>query len=173
MIHTSDAEAQAAGGMEAGEGGERVGGGGRGGLCAASPHLCSLSHTYMYMYTYIHSACTCTYTLSLSHAHTLTRTHTHMLAHTHTRAHTHTHTHTHMRAHTHTHSLTTDSDELERVVTAIPSVAQHKGLKVTALDFEKDDDSNHHMDFIVACSNLRAFNYSIPPADRHKVSADH
>ena len=25
------------------------------------------------------------------------------------------------------------------------------------------------MDFIVACSNLRAFNYSIPPADRHKV----
>lgn len=61
-----------------------------------------------------------------------------------------------------------DSDELERVVTAIPSVAQHKGLKVTALDFEKDDDSNHHMDFIVACSNLRAFNYSIPPADRHK-----
>ena len=26
------------------------------------------------------------------------------------------------------------------------------------------------MDFIVAASNLRAANYSIPPADRHKVS---
>ena len=38
------------------------------------------------------------------------------------------------------------------------------------LDFEKDDDSNHHMDFIVAASNLRATNYSIPTADRHKVS---
>ena len=25
------------------------------------------------------------------------------------------------------------------------------------------------MDFIVAASNLRAANYSIPPADRHKV----
>lgn len=41
-------------------------------------------------------------------------------------------------------------------------------LKSNPLDFEKDDDSNGHMDFIVACSNLRAENYSIPPADRHK-----
>lgn len=32
----------------------------------------------------------------------------------------------------------------------------------------KDDDSNFHMDFIVACSNLRASNYEIAPADRHK-----
>jgi len=34
--------------------------------------------------------------------------------------------------------------------------------------FLQDDDSNFHMDFIVACSNLRAFNYQISPADRHK-----
>ncbi|XP_074139392.1 ubiquitin-like modifier-activating enzyme 7 isoform X2 [Sminthopsis crassicaudata] len=34
--------------------------------------------------------------------------------------------------------------------------------------FEKDDDSNFHMDFIVAASNLRANNYGIPPADRNK-----
>merc|ERR1712193_340001 len=35
-------------------------------------------------------------------------------------------------------------------------------------EFEKDDDSNGHIDFIVACSNLRATNYSIPTADRLK-----
>lgn len=35
-------------------------------------------------------------------------------------------------------------------------------------DFEKDDDTNFHMDFITACSNLRAANYGIEPADKHK-----
>uniref|UniRef100_A0AAX7VBJ1 E1 ubiquitin-activating enzyme n=1 Tax=Astatotilapia calliptera TaxID=8154 RepID=A0AAX7VBJ1_ASTCA len=32
----------------------------------------------------------------------------------------------------------------------------------------QDDDSNFHMDYIVAASNLRAENYDIPAADRHK-----
>jgi ubiquitin-activating enzyme E1 len=36
-------------------------------------------------------------------------------------------------------------------------------------DFEKDDDSNGHIDFIFACSNLRARNYKIKEADRQKV----
>jgi len=35
------------------------------------------------------------------------------------------------------------------------------------VEFEKDDDTNHHIDFITAASNLRATNYSINPADRH------
>eukprot|EP01129_Flabellula_baltica_P006184 TRINITY_DN2289_c0_g1_i3.p1 TRINITY_DN2289_c0_g1~~TRINITY_DN2289_c0_g1_i3.p1 ORF type:complete len:1109 (-),score=332.58 TRINITY_DN2289_c0_g1_i3:35-3334(-) len=35
-------------------------------------------------------------------------------------------------------------------------------------DFEKDDDSNYHIDFITACSNMRAANYHIPAASRHK-----
>lgn len=42
-------------------------------------------------------------------------------------------------------------------------------LQNRPVDFEKDDDSNHHIDFIAACANLRADNYGIPPADRHKV----
>ena len=36
------------------------------------------------------------------------------------------------------------------------------------MEFEKDDDSNGHMAFITAASNLRAANYAIPPADLHK-----
>ncbi|ULT95969.1 hypothetical protein L3Y34_004552 [Caenorhabditis briggsae] len=41
--------------------------------------------------------------------------------------------------------------------------------KLNCLDFEKDDDSNHHMEFITAASNLRAENYDILPADRMKT----
>lgn len=33
----------------------------------------------------------------------------------------------------------------------------------------QDDDTNFHIDYITACANLRATNYSIPVADRHKV----
>lgn len=35
------------------------------------------------------------------------------------------------------------------------------------MEFEKDDDTNFHIDFITAASNLRAMNYNITPADRH------
>jgi hypothetical protein len=38
-------------------------------------------------------------------------------------------------------------------------------------DFEKDDDDNFHIDFITACSNLRAVNYHIPTATRHKCKS--
>ncbi|EDR26587.1 ubiquitin-activating enzyme E1, putative [Entamoeba dispar SAW760] len=37
--------------------------------------------------------------------------------------------------------------------------------KVNPIEFEKDDDNNHHIQFITACSNLRAENYCIKPAD--------
>ncbi|CAL2040742.1 unnamed protein product [Caenorhabditis brenneri] len=41
--------------------------------------------------------------------------------------------------------------------------------KLNCVDFEKDDDTNHHMEFITAASNLRAENYDILPADRMKT----
>jgi len=62
-----------------------------------------------------------------------------------------------------------DSDSVESLRESVPEPSALKGLRLTPVEFEKDDDSNYHMDFIVAASNLRAENYSIPPADRHKV----
>lgn len=45
-----------------------------------------------------------------------------------------------------------------------------KNVDLNPIDFEKDDDSNLHMDFITSCSNLRAQNYDISPTDKHNVS---
>lgn len=42
-------------------------------------------------------------------------------------------------------------------------------LALKAIEFEKDDDTNHHIDFVTACANLRAANYDIAMADRHRV----
>ena len=43
------------------------------------------------------------------------------------------------------------------------------GFRLVPVDFEKDDDTNHHIDFITAASNLRAANYAINPADKHST----
>lgn len=61
-----------------------------------------------------------------------------------------------------------DDDKLQQLQAELPPVSSLGGLRITPLEFEKDDDTNFHMDFIVAASNLRAENYDITPADRHK-----
>lgn len=61
-----------------------------------------------------------------------------------------------------------DHDQITQLRNELPSRDELKGLTITPLGFEKDDDTNLHMDFIVAASNLRAANYNIPPADRLK-----
>uniref|UniRef100_A0A8D8LVH5 E1 ubiquitin-activating enzyme n=1 Tax=Cacopsylla melanoneura TaxID=428564 RepID=A0A8D8LVH5_9HEMI len=60
-----------------------------------------------------------------------------------------------------------DEDRVSQIRNEIPSSQELQGLKITPLEFEKDDDTNLHMDFIVAASNLRAMNYGITLADRH------
>ncbi|XP_062853593.1 ubiquitin-like modifier-activating enzyme 1 isoform X2 [Trichomycterus rosablanca] len=57
-------------------------------------------------------------------------------------------------------------DELKQKLSNLQLPSQN--CRMFPTEFEKDDDSNFHMDFIVAASNLRAENYDIPAADRHK-----
>ncbi|CAK7218475.1 E1 ubiquitin-activating protein [Sporothrix curviconia] len=62
-----------------------------------------------------------------------------------------------------------NEDEVGNLVQTIPKPSSLAGFKLTPVEFEKDDDTNFHIDFITAASNLRAENYKIEPADRHKT----
>ncbi|XP_077877477.1 ubiquitin-like modifier-activating enzyme 6 isoform X4 [Ictidomys tridecemlineatus] len=57
--------------------------------------------------------------------------------------------------------------QLEKAISS--NEATKSDLQMAVLSFEKDDDSNGHIDFITAASNLRAKMYSIEPADRFKT----
>ena len=46
----------------------------------------------------------------------------------------------------------------------LPDNTPYKNLVLRAEEFEKDDITNWHIQFVTATSNLRALNYSIPPA---------
>lgn len=58
---------------------------------------------------------------------------------------------------------------MEKLIAALPDPKSLAGFKLTPVEFEKDDDTNYHIDFITAASNLRAENYKIEQADRHKT----
>ena len=60
-----------------------------------------------------------------------------------------------------------DNRELEQIAAQLPPPKSLSGFRLEPVEFEKDDDSNHHIDFITAASNLRAQNYAIVTADRH------
>lgn len=62
-----------------------------------------------------------------------------------------------------------DNETLEQIVSELPPAQSLQGFKLEPVEFEKDDDANHHIDFITAASNLRAQNYAIAEADRHKT----
>ncbi len=62
-----------------------------------------------------------------------------------------------------------DHDELATLANSLPPASSFAGVRLNPIEFEKDDDTNHHIDFITAASNLRAANYAIAPADKHKT----
>ncbi|XP_053525358.1 ubiquitin-like modifier-activating enzyme 7 isoform X2 [Artibeus jamaicensis] len=57
-----------------------------------------------------------------------------------------------------------DPEQMERLREALRDWST--GSPLEPLRFEKDDDSNFHMDFVTAAASLRAQNYGIPPASR-------
>lgn len=61
-----------------------------------------------------------------------------------------------------------DSEIFEELLEVLSDRSKLKDVQLETLEFEKDDDTNFHMDFIVAASNLRAAAYNIEPADRLK-----
>lgn len=64
-------------------------------------------------------------------------------------------------------NLNVDGEDLPQLKKQLPAPASLAGYRLNPVEFEKDDDTNHHIDFITAASNLRAMNYNINIADRH------
>ncbi|KAK1437031.1 hypothetical protein QVD17_02816 [Tagetes erecta] len=62
-------------------------------------------------------------------------------------------------------------DDAAVIEELIKKLEQHRktlpsGFIVKPIQFEKDDDTNYHMDFIAGLANMRARNYSIPEVDK-------
>lgn len=63
-----------------------------------------------------------------------------------------------------------DEEEIKELVDKLKQLTLNVPQgKLNAADFEKDDDSNFHIAFITAASNLRARNYKIGEADFHRT----
>lgn len=62
-----------------------------------------------------------------------------------------------------------DNEQLEVIAKSLPQPKTLGDFRMEPVEFEKDDDTNFHIDFITAASNLRAENYKIQTADRHKT----
>ncbi|CAF3215764.1 unnamed protein product [Rotaria sp. Silwood2] len=59
--------------------------------------------------------------------------------------------------------------EAEQLLSRLPKPDNILDIKIQPHEFEKDDDTNFHMDYISATANLRAENYEIQRADRSKI----
>lgn len=62
-----------------------------------------------------------------------------------------------------------DEEEIRKIAATIPEPSTLAGYRLNPIEFEKDDDTNHHIEFITAASNCRALNYDIERADASKT----
>lgn len=62
-----------------------------------------------------------------------------------------------------------EANELAKIADKLPAPSSLAGFRLDPVEFEKDDDSNFHIDFINAASNLRATNYGIEAVERSKT----
>ena len=58
-----------------------------------------------------------------------------------------------------------DDEQIRKIAASLPEPSTLAGYRLTPIEFEKDDDTNHHIEFITAASNCRALNYGIEIAD--------
>lgn len=62
-------------------------------------------------------------------------------------------------------SINLEDTDLVKMVESLPEIK----VKIYPLTFDKDDDTNHQIDFISATTNLRAMNYGIKKMDRFTI----
>lgn len=62
-----------------------------------------------------------------------------------------------------------DDDQIKKIAAELPEPGSLAGFRLSPIEFEKDDDTNHHIEFITAASNCRALNYAIETADASKT----
>jgi ubiquitin-activating enzyme E1 len=63
-----------------------------------------------------------------------------------------------------------DDDNKESIITSeLLELNDLSHVKISSHEFEKDSDTNFHMDFVTCASNLRAMNYDIETIDKHRT----
>ncbi|CAF4191462.1 unnamed protein product [Rotaria sp. Silwood2] len=63
----------------------------------------------------------------------------------------------------------TEQEKINKLLNRLPKHNEIRSINIRAHEFEKDNDSNFHIDYIAATANLRAENYEIQSADRSKI----
>jgi len=64
-------------------------------------------------------------------------------------------------------SMNVEQDELVQLANSLPTPSSLAGYRLSPIEFEKDLDL--HVEFVTSTSNLRAKNYGIQTADKHKT----